>query len=96
MLPSIDMHSMPGRFNEVFEKYYNVLFKLYNTAFPVVMAGLKGKKMVPWMFRELKQCIRKKAKLYKLYVKGLIPKNYYPYYKNRLTNLLRRAKRLYF
>ena len=89
-------HSVLGRFNEVFEKYYKALFHLYNTAFPVVMARLKGKKMVPWMTRELKQCIKKKEKLYKLYMKGSIAKNDYAYYKNRLTNLLRRAKRLYF
>ena len=89
LLPSTDIQSVHGVFNEVFERYYNALF-------PLVMAGLKGKKMVPWMTRELKQCIRKKEKLYKLYVRGVIPKNDHTFYKNRLTNLLRRAKRLHF
>ena len=60
------------------------------------MTELKGKKIVPWMTGELKQCIRKKERLYKLYVRGVIPKGDYTYFKNRLTNLLCRAKRLYF
>ena len=96
LLPNIDIHGVPGRFNEVFEKYYNALFQIYNIAFPVVMTELKGKKIVPWMTRELKQCIKKKERLYKLFVSGVIPKGDYTYFKNRLTNLLRRAKRLYF
>ena len=62
LLPNIDIHGVPGRFNEVFEKYYNAIFQIYNIAFPVVMTELKGKTIVPWMTRELKQCIRKKRK----------------------------------
>ena len=48
------------------------------------------------MSYKLKQCIKKKAKLYKLYLKGKISKNDYTLFKNRLTAVLRRSKRLYY
>ena len=46
------------------------------------------------MTLKLKECIRKKAELYKLRLKGKISKTDYVYFKNRLTNILRKAKRL--
>ena len=48
------------------------------------------------MSQELKACIRKKASLYRMYVRGTILKADYNYYKNRLTTLLRRVKRLHY
>ena len=62
LLSTIDILNMPGRFNEVFRRYYDAIFLFYNISFPVVMTRSKDKKMVPWMTRALRQCIRKKRK----------------------------------
>ena len=48
------------------------------------------------MTPELRQCIRKKSKLYKLYLRGRIEKVEYLIFKNRLTAVIRRVKRLYY
>ena len=50
----------------------------------------------PWMTPRLKQCIRKKSKLYKLYLKGKITRGDYTFYRNTLTNVIRRSKKLYY
>ena len=44
------------------------------------------------MTPKLLQCIRKKSKLYRLYLKGRITRVEYTYYRNKLTSLLRRVK----
>ena len=41
-------------------------------------------------------CIRKKSKLYQLYLSGRICKPAYTSFKNRLTAIIRRAKRLHY
>ena len=69
---------------------------LYNIAFPLLTCSAISGPSATWMTHELKQCIKKKAKLYKLYLKGRITKASYTVYKNRLTNLLRKAKRHYY
>ena len=48
------------------------------------------------MTDRLKECIMKKAKLYKLFLKGRIHKNVYTSYRNRLTHLIRKVKSLYY
>ena len=48
------------------------------------------------MSPKLMECIRKKAKYYKLYLKGRVTKADYKIYKNRLTNVVRRTKALYY
>ena len=95
-LSNIELTFIPGNFNESFNHYYNKLFQIYDIAFPVTVSSIKCKKIIPWMTAELRQCVRKKSKLYKLFLKGSIRKTDYTSYKNRLTNVLRRAKRLYF
>ena len=51
---------------------------------------------IPWMTRKLKVCVTKQSKLYKLYLKGKIPKIQYTRFRNKLTSILRRARRLYY
>ena len=83
---------------------YLFVFDSVRALFFRLAAKLIGPKTLRQFFKNccffpvylLKQCIRKKERLYKLYVRGVIPKGDYTYFKNRLTNLLRRAKRLYF
>ena len=48
------------------------------------------------MTSKLKQCIRKKAKIYKMFLRGNISQGDYTVYKNRLTNAIRRTKALYY
>ena len=82
--------------NQVYDQYHAQVFKLYNTAFPLVSKRVKERDPAPWMTCKLKQCIRKKAKLYRLYLKGNIRKYEYTTYKNRLTNVIRKSKALYY
>lgn len=83
-------------FNSTYNDYLSKLFEYYNAAFPVHMRTNKPKQQAPWMTPRLRECIRKKAKLYKLYLKGRITRGEYTLYKNRLTSLLRRVKRLHY
>ena len=48
------------------------------------------------MTDKLRECIAKKAKMYKLFLKGRITRYSYTSYRNKLTNLIRRIKSLYY
>ena len=63
---------------------------------PLTNMAIKQKSVPPWMTVKLKKCIDKKSKLYKSYLKGRISKLEYTQYKNKLTNLVRRVKALYY
>ena len=54
------------------------------------------KRAAPWMTERLKKCIKEKGKLYKLFVKGRIQKVTNTNFRNRLTNIIRRVKSLYY
>ena len=85
-----------GNINQVFDSYFNRVFDLYERAFPLTKALTGTKETAPWLTSKLKQCIKKKAKLYKLYLKGKVTKLQYVCFRNKVTNVLRRAKRLYY
>ena len=57
---------------------------------------IKQNSVAPWMTVRLNRCIDKKSKLYKSYLKGRIFKLECTQYKNKLTNLVRRVKALYY
>ena len=82
--------------NYIYGNYHKEVFKAYETAFPLVTGAFKDKQTSPWMSLRLKECIRKKAKLYKLYLRGVITKGVYAAFRNRLTNVIRRSKALYY
>ena len=82
--------------NYLYGNYHNKIFHMYNISFPLRVSSLKSKNPAPWMSPRLKQCIRKKAKLYKMYLKGNISRGNYTMFKNRLTNAIRRSKALYY
>ena len=65
-------------------------------SFPLTVCNIKNKKSTPWITPRLKQCISKKARLYKLFLRGKIARTDYIYYKNQLTSLIRRTKQLYY
>ena len=82
--------------NEIYEKYHEKILQIYDTAFPVTLMPINLKQMAPWMSPRIKQCIRKKSKLYKQYLRGNVTKTEYTGYKNRLINVIRRSKALYY
>ena len=96
LLTNFQFEVFVGNFNRTFSTYFKELFELYERAFPIVKTAVKTKKPAPWMTDRLILCIRKKAKLYKLYLRGKIEKRDYIWYKNRLSNIIRKAKRLHF
>ena len=96
LLSNISVEKVAGNFNLTYNNYWNRLLHCYNAAFPTKQHPAKAKHPAPWMTPELKLCISKKAKLYKLYLKGRISKAEYIIYRNRLTALIRRVKRLYY
>ena len=82
--------------SHIYEKYHKQVFEAYKLSFPLVSKTIKTKQAAPWMSYRVKQCIKKKAKLYKLYLRGRVSRAEYTQYKNRLTNLIRRVKALYY
>ena len=82
--------------NQTFGNYHSEIFRIYNVAFPLAVCSPKNRHPAPWMTSKLKQCIRKKARLYKMFLRGNISRGDYTVYKNRLTNAIRRTKALYY
>ena len=76
--------------------YIGLLLTSYNNAFPLKKFQRKDPKYAPWISQNLMLCIRRKSKLYKLYLSGRICKPAYTSLKNRLTAIIRRAKRLHY
>ena len=93
---NFNFENLADNFDIDFQNYFRQLFEIYERAFPLFKKTEKTKKPSPWMTLKLKECIRKKANLYKLHLKGKISKTDYVYFKNRLTNTLRTPKRLYY
>ena len=85
-----------GGGGDIFDNYFKKIFEYHNVAFPLLTCSAKSGPPAPWMTHELKQCVKKKAKLHNLYLNGRIAKASYTVYKNRLTNLLRKVKRHYY
>ena len=95
-LSNVCIQENAGDMNFIYSNYHREIFRIYCMAFPVVTKPLKSRQPAPWMTSRLKECIKKKAKLYRLYLRGIISKNEYATFKNRLTNIIRRTKALYY
>ena len=96
LFSNINVQVAQGNFNLTFNNYLADVFRCYNAAFPIKSRLENAKQPAPWMTPPLKQCVKKKSKLYKLYLKGRITKGRYIFYRNQLTALIRRVKRLYY
>ena len=96
LISSIILRVISDDMNLTYDSYFSSLFELYNLAYPLVTRGMKCAKNCPWITPLIKEGIKKKSKLYRMYTRGSIAKECYTFYKNRLTALLRRTKRLYF
>ena len=68
----------------------------YEAAFPLKENLPKDNNYAPWISDKLKLCIQRKSKLYKMYLKGNLSRVVYTEFNNRLTNVIRRSKRLCF
>ena len=82
--------------NKTFNSYSSRVFEAYNEAYPIITDKIEVAKKCPWITPRIKACIRKKSRLYRMFVRGTIIREDYTTYKNRLTSLLRRANRLYY
>ena len=96
LVSNLNVNVINGSFNDTYNEYFAKLFECYNIAFPVAERPPIVNQAAPWMSFKLKQCIKKKAKLYKLYLKGKVRKNDYTIFKNTLTAVLRRSKHLHY
>ena len=85
-----------GDVNLTFDAYYMNVFGLYDRAFPIIEIVIKADINCPWITPNIRACIKKKAELYRMVIRGTINKADYTYFSNHLTTLLRRAKRLYY
>ena len=94
------MHIVPdiinNDVNQTFDSYYSRVFEPYDTSYPKETKAMKKKKNGEWITSDIKACIKKKSKLYGLFVRGRIVKQDYTYYAYKLTTLLRKAKKLNF
>ena len=95
-LSNVNMSSVFSNHNLFMDNYISILMNLYNNAFPLKQSQKKAHNYAPWMSRKLKLCIRKKSKLYKSYISGRISKITYTIFRNKVTSIIRRAKRLYY
>ena len=96
LLSNIQVDLTAENMNSIFEKYHKILFDAYNLSFPLVLKTIKSKETAPWMSCRLKDCIKKKSKLYRMYLRGTVTREEYTQYKNRLTSVVRRVKALYY
>ena len=96
LLSNIHVDTTIMDINIIYNDYFSKVFGGYNMAFPIENFEVRKNNSFAWVTPGLKQCIKKKARLYKAYLNGRISKGDYTLYKNRLTNLIRKAKALYY
>ena len=83
--------------DSAFSIFYNKLFNLYKANFPVKKRKSKKTSLKsPWMTYKLKQCIRKKFRLYNLLKRGHILRRDFNSYKNTLTYVMNQMRRQYY
>ena len=68
LLSNIQVTINEDGMNSIYMIYYKQIFEAYNIAFPLVSGTIKSKPAAPWMSLRLMECIKKKAKYYKLYL----------------------------
>ncbi|XP_028407966.1 uncharacterized protein LOC114530582 [Dendronephthya gigantea] len=81
-----------------YASFYHAFMQIYNTSFPVKRLKAARFNNKPWLSSGILKSIKKKSKLYKKLLSFPTPFNEdrYKKYKNRLTRILRTAKRLYY
>ena len=84
--------------NLTFHAYYSNLFTIYDTAYPMVRRRVLNNRTEnkEWLTPRIRACIKKKSKLYKMYLSKSIIRESYTFYANKLTTLLHKARKLYY
>lgn len=82
--------------NDSFNYYFFKVYEAYDSAYPITTNNINSVRRCPWITPQIRTCIKKKSRLYRMYTRGTIGKIDYTVYKNRLTLLLRRVRRLYY
>ncbi len=86
--------------DSAFDAFQCEFSRLYDLSFPPKSVRTKNsnKPLTPWMTRGLLTCVRKKNKLYKKFIISRSPdkERQYKIYKNKLTNLIKIAKKTYY
>ena len=83
--------------NTAFTKFFEKLFTAYNDSFPIRKKKVKQNYMhAPWMTMKLKQCIRKKYRLYNFLKRGIISRRDFKVYSNTLRFVINKVKNLYY
>jgi len=85
--------------NAAFETFHTKFNHVYNKSFPAKLISRKRRKDKWWMTKGLLVSIKHKNRLYRRHLKN--PNNYslalrYKMYKNKLTNLLKKAEKDYY
>ena len=87
--------SVNNDLNDTFNNYFNNVFGIYDRSYPLISKVINYKRDSPWINDRIRFCIKKKSKLYRMYIRGTIIRDEYTYYSNRLNTLLFKAERLY-
>ena len=84
--------------DSTFEAYDANLFTIYDNSYPIVRRAFmnNGTKNNEWLTPGIKACIKKKSKLYKIFLGLRIIRESYTDYANKLTALLNRVRSLYY
>ena len=85
--------------NIMYNNFLNELLRIYNLSFSEKVArNNKNRSLMPWMTKVLLVSVRKKNKLYKqfLTVRNFSRESRYKMYKNKLTHLIKAAKKAYY
>ena len=84
--------------DSTFETYDANLFGIYDNSYPIVRRAVINNRAEnnEWLTPTIKACIKKKSKLYKMFLSGRIIRESYTFYANKLTSLLNRVRRLYY
>ena len=64
-LSNIHVNMSGSDINTIYDEYFSKVLESYNKAFPIESYTKKSKNSSPWMTPRLKECIKKKAKLYR-------------------------------
>ena len=83
--------------NASFNKFYDMLFNTYDTCIPVKRKRCSRKSSAaPWLNDKLRRCIKKKYRLFGLLKRGLILKRDFNRFKNMLTYVMNKSKKLFY
>ena len=85
--------------NNNYNNFIELFLDKYNNSFPLISTYHKRRiKDNPWCTKDIRKLIKKKCKMYKLYIKNPTSyrKNLYKKYRNEVTNKIKLAKKEYY